>query len=150
MSAIRVLHVDDEPDIREVVQISLDLDPEFTVRSCSSGKEAINVANDWLPDLILLDVMMPGMDGKTTLLELRANGKTSAIPVIFLTSQIQRGEIDAFYARGADGVIAKPFDPLSLAKTLRQHLQSLGIHTEVPRGRLLDNARDDSKVLANE
>ena len=63
MTAFRVLHVDDEPDIREVVEISLALDSEFTVRSCPSGADAIVTAADWSPDLILLDVMMPGMEG---------------------------------------------------------------------------------------
>ena len=70
MGAIRILHVDDEPDIREVVDMSLGLNPEFEVRACSSGAEAVAAAIEWSPALILLDVMMPGMDGPTTLLQL--------------------------------------------------------------------------------
>jgi CheY-like chemotaxis protein len=71
MSTFRVLHVDDEPDIREVVEMSLALDPEFKLRSCASGADALNATESWPPDLILLDVMMPVMDGPTTLKHLR-------------------------------------------------------------------------------
>lgn len=63
MTQIRILHVDDEPDIREVVEISLGIDPDFVIRSCGSGAEALVLATEWLPDVILMDVMMPAMDG---------------------------------------------------------------------------------------
>ena len=79
MNPIRILHVDDEPDIREVVDMSLGLNPEFQVRACSSGAEAIATAAEWSPRLILLDVMMPGMDGPATLTQLRKNPQTTAI-----------------------------------------------------------------------
>lgn len=125
MSAIRILHVDDEPDIREVVDLSLGLNPDFEVRACSSGAEAITVAAEWSPLVILLDVMMPGMDGPTTLTQLRKNPQTYAIPVIFMTARAQTREVEHFIALGAQGVISKPFDPMMLAVTVQRQLQAL-------------------------
>jgi CheY-like chemotaxis protein len=125
MSTIRILHVDDEPDIREVVDISLGLNPEFEVRACSSGEEAITAAVEWSPILILLDVMMPGMDGPTTLAHLRKNPKTSDIPVLFMTARAQTREVEHIISLGAQGVISKPFDPMTLAFVVRNHLQAL-------------------------
>src|SRR3954469_15479149 len=87
MTAIRVLHVDDEPDIREVVEFSLGLDPDFTVQGCNSGKEALSVAAAWRPDIILLDVMMSGLDGPATLVQLRQNAETAHFPVVFMTAR---------------------------------------------------------------
>jgi CheY-like chemotaxis protein len=125
MSTIRILHVDDEPDIREVVDISLGLNPEFEVRACSTGEEAITAAAEWSPILILLDVMMPGMDGPTTLAHLRKNPKTSDIPVLFMTARAQTREVEHIISLGAQGVISKPFDPMTLAFVVRNHLQAL-------------------------
>jgi CheY-like chemotaxis protein len=125
MSAIRILHVDDEPDIRDVVDMSLGLNPDFEVRACGSGAEAIATAAEWSPLLILLDVMMPGMDGPTTLAQLRQNPQTSDIPVLFMTARAQNREIEQFIALGAQGVISKPFDPMTLAIVVRSHLQAL-------------------------
>lgn len=76
MTGVRILHVDDEPDIREVVEMSLELDPAFTVKSCASGTDAIRLASDWTPDLILCDVMMPVMDGPATLAKLKQQPTT--------------------------------------------------------------------------
>ena len=123
MTALRVLHVDDEPDIRDVVEMALDLDPALTVRGCSSGGEAISAAAEWQPDLILLDVMMPGMDGPTTLTQLRQTSKTSGIPVVFMTARAQPRELEHFVSLGAEGVIAKPFDPMTLAASVRSHMR---------------------------
>src|SRR5580704_14222390 len=125
MSSIRILHVDDEPDIREVVDLSLGLNPEFEVHACASGEEAIAAAADWSPIIILLDVMMPGMDGPTTLTHLRQNPKTSGIPVLFMTARAQTREVEHFCSLGAQGVISKPFDPMTLAGVVRDHLQTL-------------------------
>ncbi len=125
MSAIRILHVDDEPDIREIVDMSLGLNPDFEVRACSSGAEAIAAAAEWSPFLILLDVMMPGMDGPTTLTQLRKNPQTSAIPVVFMTARAQTKEAEHFIELGAQGVISKPFDPMTLAVQVQNHLQAL-------------------------
>ena len=123
MISMRILHVDDEPDIREVVAISLGLDPEFSVKSCPSGGDALTAAAEWLPDLILLDVMMPEMDGPTTLARLRESPSTNAIPVIFMTARAQPRELERFRALGAAGVISKPFDPLTLAASVRGCIQ---------------------------
>ena len=125
MSGIRILHVDDEPDIREVVEISLSLDPGFETRSCSSGQEALVVAAEWQPEIILLDVMMPVMDGTATLACLRASPVTADIPVVFMTARAQSRELDLFRSLGAVGVIPKPFDPMTLAATVRAHIAPL-------------------------
>jgi CheY-like chemotaxis protein len=125
MNRIRILHVDDEPDIREVVDMSLSLNPDFQVRACESGAQAITAAAEWSPELILLDVMMPHMDGPTTLSQLRKNPQTSGIPVLFMTARAQTREIEQFIALGAQGVISKPFDPMTLADEVRGRLQAL-------------------------
>ncbi|MEJ2377928.1 MAG: response regulator [Pseudolabrys sp.] len=119
MSGYRVLHVEDEPDIREVVKIALDLDPDMNVESCESGPDALVQAADWLPDLILMDAVMPGMDGLEMLERLRQNARTAGIPVVFMTARAQDSEVARFVSLGAAGVIAKPFDPLTLAQSVR-------------------------------
>ena len=116
---IRILYVDDEPDIREIAEMSLSLDPQFDVRTAASGAEALNLAADWQPDLVLLDVMMPGMDGPTVLARLRENPATAATRVAFVTARAQRSEIHTFATLDAAGVIAKPFDPITLAAQVR-------------------------------
>jgi CheY-like chemotaxis protein len=122
MTMLRILHVDDEPDIREVVELALGLDADFAVQSCPSGGEGLAAAAQDPPDLILLDVMMPGMDGPTTLKRLRENPQTAAIPVVFMTARAQTREIELFLSLGAVGVIAKPFDPMMLATLVRQYV----------------------------
>lgn len=118
----RILYVDDEPDIREVAQMSLELDPEFEVRTCASGPEALEQAVAWQPDLVLLDVMMPEMDGPTVFAHLRKQPETAAIPVVFITARTQASEVRGFEALGARGVLAKPFDPMTLADRVRDLL----------------------------
>jgi two-component system OmpR family response regulator len=120
---MRILHVDDEADIREVVELSLGLDPAFSVRSCASGADAIAEAAKWCPDMILCDVMMPGMDGPATLARLRESPQTVNTPVVFMTARGQAHEIEHFKSLGAVGVIAKPFDPMTLAESVRNHLR---------------------------
>lgn len=125
MSAVRILHVDDEPDIREIVDLSLGLNPDFEVRAAACGADAIAIAAEWSPFLILLDVMMPGMDGPTTLTHLRKDPRTADIPVLFMTARAQEREVQQFIALGAQGVISKPFDPMTLAFLVRSHLQAI-------------------------
>jgi CheY-like chemotaxis protein len=144
MSAVRILYVDDEPDIREVVKISLSLDPEFCVRSCSCGHDAIATAAEWSPDLVLLDVMMPEMDGPATLACLRKNPKTSGIPVIFMTARAQQRELQHFHALGADGVILKP---LTLAARLREQMRTPQFRLAGPRARFFCNVRAQATEL---
>lgn len=121
MSVLRVLYVDDEPDIREVALLSLQLDPNVECRAVDSGAKAIDTISgaDWLPDLILLDVMMPIMDGPATLKKLRALPVSATAPVVFMTARAQGFEKDRLLKLGAAAVISKPFDPMSLAKQLR-------------------------------
>lgn len=115
----RILYVDDENDIREIAQMSLELEPEFEVRLCSSGRQAIEEARAWRPDLIMLDVMMPEMDGPETLKRLAGDPQTADIPVVFITARTQTHEVARFMALGAVGVIAKPFDPMALAASVK-------------------------------
>ena len=148
MTTIKLLHVDDEPDIREVVEISLALDSVFTTRNCGSGEEALTVAADWQPDIILLDVMMPLMDGPATLAGLRDNPKTARIPVIFMTARAQTRELDRFRALGAVGVIAKPFDPMTLATSIRNYIKPADDPLENLRAGFLQRAKKDAAALA--
>jgi CheY-like chemotaxis protein len=122
MEAFRVLYVDDESDIREVAAMSLALDPALDVRTCALGQEALAEAASWQPHLILLDVMMPGMDGPETLAQLKAAERTAGIPVVFITARTQAYEIERFLSLGAIGVIAKPFAPMELAAQARRYL----------------------------
>lgn len=121
MSKLRVLYVDDEPDIREVATMSLELDPTIEVRPVESGSAAISLllASGYNPDVILLDVMMPVLDGPGTLAQIRNLTGHSATPVIFITARAQAHEQDRLIQLGAMGVITKPFDPMSLATELR-------------------------------
>jgi CheY-like chemotaxis protein len=121
MTTLRVLYVDDEPDIREVAMLSLQLDPQIDCEAVDCGIKALAVLKDgaWLPDLILLDVMMPLMDGPTTLEKLREIPATAATPVVFMTARAQGFEQNRLLKLGAIGVIPKPFDPMTLAKQLR-------------------------------
>jgi CheY-like chemotaxis protein len=123
MSDFRILLVDDEPDIREIADLSLGLDPEFKTRACASGADALAVAAQWSPSIILLDVMMPLMDGPTTLAKLRQDPRTAGIPILFLTARTQAEEIAQYISLGAQGVLSKPFDPMTLAASVRGYLK---------------------------
>lgn len=117
---MRILYVDDEPDLREIGTMALELDPDFEVRTCSSGEEALVVAREWQPTLILLDMMMPGMDGPATSRALRQDDATIQIPVVFITARTRASDVEALMALGARAVIAKPFDPMTLAGQVRE------------------------------
>jgi CheY-like chemotaxis protein len=114
VSSRRVLIIDDEDDIREVAQVSLELVGHYQVSTAASGREGLVRARDLQPDAILLDVMMPDLDGPATLVELRADPATRDIPVLFLTAKTQTAERTRLAALGAAGVLTKPFDPLRL------------------------------------
>jgi CheY-like chemotaxis protein len=124
MTKLRILYVDDEADIREIAAMSLELDDRFEVRTCASGSEALRLAPEWIPDLILLDVMMPVMDGPETLAALKADARTADINVVFITARTQSYEIERFLSLGATGVIGKPFDPMTLADQARRYLSA--------------------------
>lgn len=120
---ITLMHVDDEPDIREVAAMALELDPEISLTSMASGEAALEqLSAGARPDVILLDVMMPQMDGPGVLAALRRMEGLDETPVIFMTARAQSGEIDRFKALGAIGVITKPFDPMTLASQVRDLL----------------------------
>jgi len=116
----RVLHVEDEPDIREVALMALEFVGGMTVMQAGSGLEALQQARTFVPELILMDVMMPGMDGPSTLAELRKSPETASIPVIFMTAKVQSQEVDRYRAMGAMDVIPKPFDPMTLPDQIRE------------------------------
>lgn len=115
----KVMMVDDEPHIRRIGELSLRGVGKWNVVLAGSGKEAIDLARREQPDVILLDVMMPGMDGPATLAELRGAPDTAAIPVIFLTAKAQRHEVERYRMLGAAGVLTKPFDPMTLPDEIR-------------------------------
>ena len=116
----RILYVEDEPDIQQVARMALELAGGFTVEICSSGPEALERGPGFDPQLILLDVMMPGMDGPTTLAELRKLPEFVTTPVIFMTAKVQPAEVAQYRELGAIDVIAKPFDPMNLSDTIRE------------------------------
>ena len=119
---MRILYVDDEPDIREIAVLSLQLDPDLEVESCGSGAEALSIVAEWKPELVLLDVMMPVMDGPTTLARIREQEATADVPIVFITARTQPAEVEALKALGAVGVIAKPFNPMTLASQAKGYL----------------------------
>lgn len=112
---VRVMYVEDDPDIQMVARLALETLGGFTVEVCSSGDEAIQSAPGFQPQFILLDVMMPGMDGPTTLDALRKLRATAATPVVFMTAKVQPGEVAHYQELGVVGVIPKPFNPMTLA-----------------------------------
>lgn len=115
----QILYVDDEADIREVAQLALELIGGYTVRIYETGEEALVGLVDFTPDLILLDVMMPRMDGPQTFEALRKRPHLSNVPVVFFTAKAQANELADLMALGAAAVLAKPFDPMTLAHTLK-------------------------------
>lgn len=114
----RILYVEDDPDIQAIAMMVLETIHGFVMEACSSGAEALQKAVAFQPDLILLDVMMPGMDGPETLKNLRAFPEMTDVPVVFMTAKVQPQEVQGYLNLGALGVIAKPFDPMTLAQQL--------------------------------
>ena len=122
----RILYVEDEPDIRFVGKMALEAVGGFTVIACASGQEALIAAPNAQADLLLLDVMMPGLDGLGTLKALREIPATARTPVIFMTAKVQAAEVDAYINLGALEVIPKPFDPMELSAQIRKIWASQG------------------------
>jgi two-component system, OmpR family, response regulator len=115
----RILVVEDDPDIQTVIELCLRRFGGYMVQVCGAPQEAVGAAESFGPDLILLDVMMPGMDGLETLEMLRQTEATARIPVIFMTAKVRPHEIERYTELGALGVVAKPFEPDGLAETVR-------------------------------
>lgn len=122
--ALRILLIEDDPDIQRMVQLSLKYQGGHTVTVASGGKEGLAKAETEQPELILLDVMMPEMDGYETCRCLKANPATRAIPVVFLSARAQQSEIQKGRELGAIGYLVKPFDPMSLSSQLEAMLRS--------------------------
>jgi two-component system, OmpR family, response regulator len=116
---MRILYVEDEPDIQMVARLALEALGGYTVEICSSGDEALQRAPGFQPQLFLLDVMMPGMDGPSTLKMLRALPQFASTPIIFMTAKVQPGEVAGYKELGAVDVIPKPFDPMILASKVK-------------------------------
>lgn len=112
----RILFVEDDPDIQTVAKMALEAIGGFTVLACGSGSEALTRLDEFAPDLVLLDVMMPGMDGPATLAALRQSQTGRELPVVFMTARVQAQEVAAYREMGAEDVIAKPFDPMMLSE----------------------------------
>lgn len=126
----RILLVEDDRDIQVIVRVALENVGGFTVEVCGSGKEALDKGPGFAPDLILLDVMMPGMDGPDTFKLLRELPETKETPVVFLTAKAKEQEVARYKQMGAIDVIVKPFDPMTIADTVRgiweRHRKTLG------------------------
>lgn len=116
----RIMYVEDEPDIQAIAKLALEAIGRFTVHLCESGTSALTEVEQFGPDLILLDVMMPEMDGPTMLQVLRTLPAFAQTPVIFMTAKAQAHEIEHYKALGALDVITKPFDPMALPQQIRE------------------------------
>ena len=116
----KILYVEDEPDIQMIARVALENVGGFELCVCSSGAEALEKAASFKPDLFLLDVMMPGMDGPTTLAELRKIPSLTNTPVMFMTAKVQPQEVEFLKSLNVADVIAKPFDPMGLATNIRE------------------------------
>lgn len=116
----RILLVEDEPDIQEVARLAMEAVGGFSVDICSSGSEALKKAPGFAPDLIILDVMMPEMDGPDTLRALREVPGIASIPVIFMTAKAQPQELRRYKEMGILDVVSKPFDPMTLSATISE------------------------------
>jgi CheY-like chemotaxis protein len=122
---MKVLLIDDEDDIRRIARLSLSRLGAMEVVDAASGPDGIEKARRERPDAILLDVMMPGVDGGATLARLRADPATAGIPVIFLTAKAMSSELERLRRLGAAGVLIKPFDPATLATEVRALLEEI-------------------------
>ena len=118
MSAKRILFIDDEEDIKTLAQFCLESEAGWSMLGASGGIEGIEIAETQQPDAILLDAMMPEVDGLQTIERLLHNPKTKHIPTIFITAKAQASDRRRFYGAGAKGVINKPFDSLTLASQI--------------------------------
>lgn len=116
----RLTYVEDEPDIRAITEFALTEIGGYELDVCASGPEAIERTPDFNPDLIILDVMMPGMDGIETFKRLRAIPKLAHTPIVFMTAKAMRHETDRYRALGVADVIAKPFDPIALPEQINE------------------------------
>lgn len=116
----KILYAEDEPDVQTVVVITVQTMSNYEIKVCANGKILLDCVEEYSPDLILLDVMMPEMDGPTTFKNLKLNERTKNIPVIFMTAKAQTHEVETFKQSDAIGIITKPFDPLLLCTEIEK------------------------------
>lgn len=119
---MRLLHLEDDPDILEITRMALELSGDFEIEQCSSGDDAVRVAQEFEPEVFLLDVMLPGQSGPEVLARLRELPKMANVPALFMTARVQETEVNSLLAHGASGVISKPFDPVSLGQEIKSRL----------------------------
>lgn len=115
MALERILYVEDEPIIQEIARMALELVGGYTINVCSSGQEALDAIESFAPQLVMLDVMMPGMNGPTTMQKVREIPSMNNVPVVFMTAKAEPDDVEYYKSLGAIGVIPKPFDPMELS-----------------------------------
>lgn len=146
----RVLHIDDDPMVLQVVASVLSHEPDIETRGYLCGEEGVRAAADWLPDLILSDVSMPGLNGVEVLERLRENGSTMGIPVVFTTACGRQERISVYMSCGVSGVIPKPFDLRKLGGIIRNYL-NIGAEASQPsspsRAEIIARLTDDATTL---
>ena len=120
---IKLLHVEDDEDIREIAEMALGLSGEFEIVQCESGEDALAQVENYTPDVVLLDMMMPGMTGRQTLEKMRERPEFASVPAIFMTARAQHAEIEELLEIGAADVISKPFDPMLLSDQIKDAMQ---------------------------
>lgn len=116
----KILYAEDEQDVQTVVQLTIEAMSDYELKVCCNGKKLLECVEEYSPDLILLDVMMPEMDGPETFRHLQSGTTTKNIPVIFMTAKAQVHEVETFKDTGALGVITKPFDPMNLCDEIKE------------------------------
>jgi CheY-like chemotaxis protein len=124
-----VLIVDDEEDVRAIAQMGLEMSVNWTVLSASSGQEALAIAANNQPDVILLDMMMPDMDGRATIQQLKANPLTRHIPVILVSAKVQPLDQESLAELDIAAVFVKPFRPLKLAEQITAVLENIAVES---------------------
>jgi CheY-like chemotaxis protein len=140
----RILCIDDNSDILEIVKLALEVVGGYSLALCGSGEQGLRKAASWAPDLILLDVMMPGMDGLAVLRELQENQDVRDIPVLFMTASVTLDEQEEYWRLGVAGVIGKPFNPLHLAEQVETMWRLAGERqAELRMGREMALARPE-------
>lgn len=122
---INLLHVEDDADIREIAMMALGISGEFAIIQCESGDEALSEVGNSTPDVILLDMMMPGMTGLQTLQHMRKMPHLAEVPAIFMTARTQQSDMDELRAIGNVEVITKPFDPMTLSDQIKEAMAKI-------------------------
>lgn len=116
----KIMYAEDEPDIRMIVQVAIEATSPCQIAFAENGQDLLDKVEDFMPDLIMLDVMMPEMDGPTALKKLRENPATKDIPVIFMTAKAQVHELEELKSLGVVDVLTKPFDPIQLYTNIKE------------------------------